>query len=30
MYFTGRSSDNTAGLQGFRGIGLAVSDDLLN
>lgn len=30
MYFTGRSNDKGVGLQGFRGIGLAVSDDLLN
>jgi hypothetical protein len=30
MYYTGRSNDNAAGLQGFRGIGLAISDDLLN
>lgn len=30
MYYSGRSADRGAGLQGFRGIGLAVSDDLLN
>ena len=28
LYYTGRSLDHDAGLQGFRGIGLAVSDDL--
>ena len=30
LYYTGRSADANAGLQAFRGIGLAVSDDLLN
>jgi len=30
MYYSGRSADRGAGLQGFRGIGLAVSDDLLS
>lgn len=30
MYYTGRSADVGVGLQGFRGIGLAVSDDLRN
>ena len=28
LYYTGRSADADAGLQGFGGIGLAVSDDL--
>jgi predicted GH43/DUF377 family glycosyl hydrolase len=28
LYYTGRSADKGAGLQGFRGIGLATSDDL--
>lgn len=28
LYFTGRSADRGVGLQGFRGIGLAVSRDL--
>jgi predicted GH43/DUF377 family glycosyl hydrolase len=28
LYYTGRSTDSGAGLQGFRGIGLATSDDL--
>lgn len=30
MYYSSRSADKAAGLQGFRGIGLAVSDDLRN
>ncbi|MEO8496139.1 MAG: hypothetical protein ABI614_13800 [Planctomycetota bacterium] len=30
LYYTGRSADRGAGLQGFRGIGLATSDDLLH
>lgn len=30
LYYTGRSADQGKGLQGFRGIGLATSDDLLN
>jgi predicted GH43/DUF377 family glycosyl hydrolase len=30
LYYTGRSADTGSGLQGFRGIGLAISDDLLN
>ena len=30
MYYSGRSADKGTGLQGFRGIGLAVSDDLVN
>lgn len=30
MYYSGRSADKGTGLQGFRGIGLAVSDDLEN
>lgn len=30
MYYTGRSADRGQGLQGFRGIGLATSDDLLS
>lgn len=30
LYYTGRSADKGTGLQAFRGIGLAVSDDLLN
>ena len=30
MYYSGRSADKSVGLQAFRGIGLAVSDDLLN
>jgi predicted GH43/DUF377 family glycosyl hydrolase len=30
LYYTGRSADRGTGLQAFRGIGLAVSDDLLN
>ncbi len=29
MYYTGRSADVGRGLQGFRGIGLATSDDLI-
>jgi predicted GH43/DUF377 family glycosyl hydrolase len=29
MYYTGRSADQGRGLQAFRGIGLAVSDDLI-
>lgn len=28
LYYTGHSADSGAGLQGFRGIGLATSDDL--
>ena len=28
LYYTGQSADKNAGLQGFRGIGLAASDDL--
>ena len=28
MYYSGRSADKGVGLQGFRGIGLAISDDL--
>ena len=28
LYYTGQSADKNAGLQGFRGIGLAVSDNL--
>ena len=28
LYYTGQSADKNAGLQGFRGIGLVVSDDL--
>jgi len=30
LYYSSLSADKNAGLQGFRGIGLAVSDDLLN
>lgn len=30
MYYTGRSAEKGTGLQGFNGIGLAVSDDLRN
>ena len=30
LYYTGRGSQRDAGLQAFAGIGLAVSDDLLN
>ncbi len=30
LYYSGRSGDRGVGLQGFRGIGLAVSDDLLH
>lgn len=30
LYYTGRSNGRGTGLQGFRGIGLATSDDLLN
>jgi predicted GH43/DUF377 family glycosyl hydrolase len=30
LYYTGRSADKGTGLQAFRGIGLAVSHDLLN
>ncbi len=30
LYYTGRSADRGRGLQAFRGIGLAVSDDLRN
>ena len=30
LYYSGRSADQGVGLQGFRGIGLAVSDDLLH
>lgn len=30
LYYSSRSNDKGAGLQGFRGIGLAVSDDLRN
>ena len=29
LYYTGRSADKGKGLQGFRGIGLATSDDLV-